>query len=90
MAGLTLGWTLAAYAFLTIGSLAGVSAIDVQRLSSPALFAAGLIGGILGLVAAVWASRKFSWPILLTLVIAAALVVLAMNKALRLQHLIGA
>jgi len=89
MAGSALGWTLAGNAFLTMSSLAGVSAVEGQR-PSLALLAAGSIGGILGLIAAIWATRKFRWPTLLAILIAAALLVLPANKALRLQHLIGA
>jgi hypothetical protein len=89
MSGLAVGWTLAAFAFIAIASLVGVPGFEGQRVSgTPALLAVGAIGGVLGLVAAVWATRRFGWPTLLAILTAASLLMLAANKAFRLQQLI--
>jgi hypothetical protein len=55
--GLALGWVVAAFAFLAIGSLAGVSDFEGKR-AMLAFFAVGPVGGILGLVACVWAALR--------------------------------
>ncbi len=56
--GLALGWAIAAFAFLGIGGLAGVSDFEGQRAMT-AFFAAGPVGGLLGLFAGLWfALRK--------------------------------
>jgi hypothetical protein len=89
--GLALGWIVAAFAFLGIGSLVGVSDFEGQR-AMMAFFAAGPVGGAVGLIGGIWASwrlRAGRRPTLLTLVIAAALLVLAASKVWRLQHLVG-
>lgn len=91
MIGLALGWIIAAFAFLAIGGLVGVSDFEGKR-AMLAFFGAGPIGGVAGLVAGVWTSRKFRagrQPTLLTLVIAAALLVLAANKVWRLQSFVS-
>lgn len=88
--GLALGWIIAAFAFLAIGGLVGVSDFEGKR-AMLAFFGAGPIGGVAGLIAGIWASRNFKAgrkPTLMTLFIAAALLVLAANKAWRLQNFV--
>lgn len=90
--GLALGWIVAAFAFLFIGGLVGVSDFEGQR-AMLAFFAVGPVGGLIGLIAGVWLSRKFRHrrqPTLLTLVIAAALLILAADRVWRLQHYVVA
>ncbi|MEO8651966.1 MAG: hypothetical protein ABI391_06660 [Hyphomicrobiaceae bacterium] len=55
--GLTLGWIVAAFAFLGIGSLAGVSDFEGQR-AMLAFFAAGPAGGVAGLVVGLWLALR--------------------------------
>jgi hypothetical protein len=89
--GLALGWIAAAFAFLGIGSLVGVSDFEGQR-AMLAFFAAGPVGGLVGLIGGIWAARRLRAgrrPTLLTLIIAASLLMLAANKVWRLQHLVG-
>jgi hypothetical protein len=55
--GLALGWVVAAFGFLAIGSLAGVSDFEGKR-AMLAFFGAGPIGGVLGLIAGLWAALR--------------------------------
>jgi hypothetical protein len=56
--GLVLGWIVAAFGFLIIGGMAGVSDFEGQR-AMLAFFAVGPVGGVVGLIAGIWASLKF-------------------------------
>ena len=56
--GLVLGWAVAAFGFLVIGGMAGVSDFEGQR-AMLAFFAVGPVGGVVGLIAGIWASLKF-------------------------------
>ena len=58
--GLMVGWAAAAFAFLGIGGLVGVSDFEGKR-AMLAFFAVGPVGGLIGLIAGAWAvlrSRK--------------------------------
>ncbi len=55
--GLALGWVVAAFAFLGIGSLAGVSDFEGKR-AMLAFFAAGPVGGVVGFIAGIWAALR--------------------------------
>ncbi len=57
LVGLVLGWAIAAFGFLIVGGLLGVSDFEGQR-AMLAFFAIGPIGGLIGLVLGVWLSRK--------------------------------
>ena len=87
LSGVVVGWTVAAFTFLAIGPLVGLSISGGSR-GTPAVLVAGSVGGVLGLVAAIWATRRFGWPTLLAILIAASLLMLAANRALRLQNLV--
>jgi hypothetical protein len=56
--GLALGWLVAAFGFLIIGGMIGVSDFEGQR-PMLAFFAVGPIGGLVGLITGVWAAIKF-------------------------------
>jgi hypothetical protein len=51
--GLAIGWIVAAFGFLIIGGMVGVSDFEGQR-AMLAFFAVGPIGGVVGLVAGAW------------------------------------
>jgi hypothetical protein len=51
--GLALGWVVAAFGFLIIGGMIGVSDFEGQR-PMLAFFAVGPVGGVVGLVAGAW------------------------------------
>lgn len=51
--GLAIGWIVAAFGFLIIGGMVGVSDFEGQR-AMLAFFAVGPIGGVVGLVAGTW------------------------------------
>jgi hypothetical protein len=55
--GLVLGWVIAAFAFLGIGGLVGVSDFEGERAMT-AFFGAGPLGGLIGLFAGVWLARS--------------------------------
>lgn len=57
--GLVLGWAVAAFGFLGIGGLVGVSDFEGQRAMT-AFFAAGPVGGLIGLLAGLWWSLRRS------------------------------
>ncbi len=56
--GLAIGWIVAAFGFLIIGGIVGVSDFEGQR-AMLAFFAVGPIGGLIGLVAGIWVAIKF-------------------------------
>ena len=56
--GLALGWIVAAFGFLIIGGMVGVSDFEGQR-AMLAFFAVGPVGGVVGLIAGIWAALKF-------------------------------
>jgi hypothetical protein len=57
LAGLILGWIVAAFGFLVIGGMAGVSDFEGKR-AMLAFFALGPIGGVVGLAVGLWAALR--------------------------------
>jgi hypothetical protein len=57
LAGLVLGWVVAAFAFLIIGGMAGVSDFEGKR-AMLAFFAVGPIGGVAGLIVGLWLALR--------------------------------
>lgn len=57
--GLVVGWAIAAFAFLGIGGLIGVSDFEGHRAMT-AFSAAGPVGGLVGLFAGLWATLRRS------------------------------
>lgn len=55
--GLIVGWAAAAFAFLGIGGLIGVSDFEGQR-AMLAFFAVGPVGGVIGLIVGAWAALR--------------------------------
>ncbi len=55
--GLVAGWAAAAFAFLGIGGLIGVSDFEGQR-AMLAFFAVGPVGGLIGFIAGLWAALR--------------------------------
>jgi hypothetical protein len=56
--GLAIGWIVAAFGFLIIGGMVGVSDFEGQR-AMLAFFAVGPVGGLIGLIAGIWVAIKF-------------------------------
>lgn len=57
IAGLVLGWLVAAFGTLILGSAFGLSDFEGER-AMVAFFAIGPAGGLIGLILAVWAWRR--------------------------------
>jgi hypothetical protein len=55
--GLVVGWAIAAFAFLGIGGLIGVSDFEGKR-AMLAFFAVGPVGGLTGFIAGLWAALR--------------------------------
>jgi nitrate reductase gamma subunit len=58
--GLIVGWLVAAFGTLILGSAFGLSDFEGER-AMVAFFAAGPVGGLIGIIAAIWLwSRRSS------------------------------
>lgn len=53
IAGLILGWLVAAFGTLILGSALGLSDFEGER-AMVAFFAAGPVGGLIGVILAIW------------------------------------
>jgi hypothetical protein len=58
--GLAVGWAVAAFGALIIGGLLSVSDFEGQR-AMVAFFAIGPVGGVIGLILGIWASRRIKF-----------------------------
>jgi len=57
LVGLVLGWAVAAFGTLALGSAFGLSDFEGERAMT-AFFAIGPIGGLIGFVLGVWHARR--------------------------------
>lgn len=61
IAGLVLGWLVAAFGTLALGSAFGLSDFEGERAMT-AFFAIGPLGGLIGLVLGLWLWRRRKSP----------------------------
>ncbi len=59
LVGLVLGWVIAAFGALILGSALGLSDFEGER-AMVAFFAIGPVGGLIGLVAGIWRGLRLT------------------------------